>query len=270
MSRRKRCRDIHDLSLLVSTLRGEVGELITTWTVMGHLMDESRRMRSGDSSKDIWNDTLGFNRWLTDKLKDEIISRLSELGSRRAGRTNFFTVTTELRRFEKESVAFTDFMKINGFFRRRNVKISHKEIPPNLKRHFDVYISYPRLLRGLAFALVLIKKMDRVVLGPASLYLWREARKKRYKPIYPAHLSYNLLPFLHLDGAARVKICFQELQEGLSTFEEISTTIDGEPHRIAAIKKWGVIFLGKGAYALPDYPLKELKGISIDRSEEPL
>jgi hypothetical protein len=161
-------------------------------------------------------------------------------------------------------------MNKNGFLRRRNARISHKEYPPNLKKHFDVYISYSRLLRGLAFALLLMKKLDRVVLGPASPYLWREARKKRYQPIYPAHISYNLLPFLHLDGTARIEICFQELQEGLSKFEGISITINGKPLKIPAIKKWGVIFLGKRAYALPAYPLQELKEISINGSEEPL
>ena len=268
VSRKKRRIAATDRTLLVSSLRGEVGEIITTWTVMGHLIDESRCLKSGDLAKDVWNRALAFNRWLTDKMRDEIISRLSELGYRKAGRINFFSVATELNQFEKETAAFSAFMKKNNFLRRRNAQISHKEIPACWNKLFDFRVSYMRLLRGLAFALVLMKKIDRVILGPAAPYLWREARKKRYQPIYPAHISYNLLPYLFLQGADRIKICLQELQEDASNLEEISTTINGKPDRIRACKKWGVIFLGRRALALPNYPLQEIGEIMIDLGNE--
>lgn len=270
MNRKKQRLSDIDRTLLVSSLRGEVGEIITTWTAMGHLIDECRRLKSGDLEKDVWNSALAFNRWLTDKMRDEIIARLSELGYRRSGLINFFSVTTELGQLEKESTAFSAFMKKNSFLRRRNVKISHKQMPPDWQKHFDVYVSYSTLLRGLASALGLMKKIDRKILGPASRYLWKEARKKRYQPIYPPSISYNLLPYLRLEGVDRIKISLQELQEGFANLEEISTTINGKPHKIRACKPWGVIFLGRRVYALPAYPLQEIKEISIGGPEGPL
>jgi hypothetical protein len=231
-------------------------------------MDECRRLRSGDLSKDVWNRALGFNRWLTDKMRDEIISRLSELGYKKAGRINFFSVATELGQFEKETTAFTAFMKNSNFIRRRNAQISHKEMPPCWTKNFDVHVSYKKMLRGLAFALGLMKKIDRKILGPASPYLWREARKKRYQPIYPAHISYNLIPYLRLEEADRIRISLQEIQEGFSSLEEISTKINGKPHKIRACKRWGVIFLGRRVLALAKYPLQELKEIKLGQSNE--
>lgn len=230
-------------------------------------MNKSLHLRTGDISKDIWNDELGLNRWLTDKLKDEIVARLSELGGTRVGRINFLTVTSELKQLEKETVAYSDLMKRAKFFARRNAMISHKELPPDFKKHFDFPIAYPLLLRGLASALILMKKIDRIALGPSAPYLWRAARKKRYKPLYPARINYQLMPYLRLDEAARIQICFQELKEGLSTLERMPTMISGKPHTIPAIKKWGVIFIGNKAYALQHYPLRKLKDISIKTAE---
>ena len=255
--------DAIDITLLVSSLRGEVGEIITTWTAMRYLIDACRRLRSGDLAKDVWNSGLGFNRWLTDKMRDEIIARLSELGYRKAGRINFFSVTTELGQFEKETMAFTAFMKRSGFVRRRNAQISHKEMPPCWKKNFDVFVSYEKILRGLAFALVLMKKIDRRILGPASPYLWREARRKRYQPIYPAHISYNLIPYFRLKETDRIKICLQELREGYSKLEEVSIKINGKPGKIPVCKRWGIIFLGRRVQALPHYPLQELQEITL-------
>ncbi len=48
------------LDNLVSNLRGEVGEVITTWTMLRFLMAEERRLSSGDVATDMKNQNLVF------------------------------------------------------------------------------------------------------------------------------------------------------------------------------------------------------------------
>jgi len=74
------------LDNLVSNLRGEVGEIITTWTMLRFLMTEERRLSSNDIASDMKNQNLAFISVLRDKMHDEIIARLSELANAKIGR----------------------------------------------------------------------------------------------------------------------------------------------------------------------------------------
>ena len=111
MSKKKPLTAEIDRILLVSALRGEVGDIITTWTALGQLIDECKRLKSGDPNKDIWNDELANKRWLADKLRDEIISRLAELGNKKTGRINFYSVALWLKKIEKNADVYNAFMK---------------------------------------------------------------------------------------------------------------------------------------------------------------
>ena len=84
MSRQKLRVKNTQLDNLVSNLRGEVGEIITSWVLLRHIMGSQRWLFSGDPGKDVANEGLAFVSMLREKLGDEIVPRLSELRSRRS------------------------------------------------------------------------------------------------------------------------------------------------------------------------------------------
>src|SRR6266478_5251024 len=174
-----------DLDNLVSNLRGEVGEIITTWTMLRFLMAEERRRSTPDIAADMRNRDLGFISALRDKLHDEIVARLSELGTEKIGRLTFHFAATKLNALAAEEESFRLFIQRHKFEEKRNYDISHKELPEQWSEHKFISVPYKRLLEGVARASVLMKKIDRLVLGPSAPYLWQEARKKRYSVTNP-------------------------------------------------------------------------------------
>jgi hypothetical protein len=78
-----------DADNLVSNLRGEVGEVITTWLLMRHFMNAGARLTSGDIEKDLRNRDLLLVNLLADKLRDELVGRLSELAEEKVGQLTF-------------------------------------------------------------------------------------------------------------------------------------------------------------------------------------
>jgi hypothetical protein len=81
---------IHNTQLdnLISNLRGEVGEVITSWVLLRYMMAKVRELSSDDIGKDMRNESLIFVSMLRTKLADEIVARLSfsQSGSRPGGR----------------------------------------------------------------------------------------------------------------------------------------------------------------------------------------
>jgi hypothetical protein len=61
-----------ELDNLVSNLRGEVGEIITTWTMLRFLMEEERRRSTPDIAADMRNRDLSFISVLRDKVQRAI------------------------------------------------------------------------------------------------------------------------------------------------------------------------------------------------------
>jgi hypothetical protein len=139
----------------------------------------------------------------------------------------------------------------------------NKELPQRWDQHKYIHIDYRIVTRGVAGALRLMKKIDRVLLGPSSKYLWREMRKRRYPPAYPAKVLYMILPHLGLSGEDRARIVMEEMAEGSAVWDEINTTINGVPATVNASKKWAVLALGGRLLPLDHYPLQSLSSIEV-------
>jgi hypothetical protein len=253
-----------ELDNLVSNLRGEVGEIITTWTMLRFLMTEERRLSSNDIAKDMRNQDLAFISTLRHKMHDEIVARLSELANAKIGRLTFHFASAKLKALQTEEESFRRFVQRHRFEEKRNYDISHKELPEQWSEQKFISIPYKTLLRGAARASVLMKKIDRLALGPSAPYLWREMRKKRYAVMYPPSAAYLPLPHLRLTNEVRAKVIGEEMAEGGEVWSEIQTNVNGIDARLDVCKKWAGVFLGDRIMCLDQYPLQELPQITFD------
>jgi hypothetical protein len=253
-----------ELDNLVSNLRGEVGEIITTWAILRYLMMEERRFSTDDVAADLENRNLTFTSLLRQKMQNEIVARLSELSTAKIGRLTFHFASAKLNALQTEEDSFRRFVQRERFEEKRNYDISHKELPERWSDHQDISIPYRRLVHAVARASALMKKFDRLTLGPSAPYLWREMRKKRYSMMNPPSSMYLLLPHLRLSNDVRAKIVLQEMEEGREVWSEMPTKINGTEVKVYVCKKWGAVLLGDRILCLDQYPLQELSQINFD------
>jgi hypothetical protein len=247
---------------LVSNLRGEVGEIISTWVMMRNFMVQANQLKTADYLKDLENPQLALLNTLIDKLEDEIISRLAELAEHKTGRLTFYFAHLKINALEKEVSDFTRFIRKNRFEEKRNYDISHKELPEKWTDHKSISIPYFIVLKGVASAFWLMKKIDEIYLGPRAKYLWLESRKRRYKPMYPAKVGYMILPHVWLSNEDRIKIIQEEMQEGREIWKDMPIKINGKDVVIKTYGEFGAIILG-GRIVLLDSPFVELTSIDI-------
>lgn len=248
---------------LISNLRGEVGEIVTTWILYKHLITERDKLRTDDLKADMSNRQLVFLNMLSTKMRDEIIARLSEISETKIGRLTFYFAAEKIKALQDDSEKFTNFIEINGFRKKRNWDISHKELPEKWSdQQAPIQIPYIKLVWAVAFALRLMKKIDRTVLGPSTPFLWREMRKRRYRLVYPAKVGYMLLPYLKLSKRERVRIIEEESREGLDVWSIMEAEVDGKMDKVKVCKKWGAVVLGKRLLMLREYPLQSLSRIN--------
>lgn len=140
---------------LISTLRGEVGEIIQSWTLMRDFYVLSSQLRSDNIMENINNQELNKINMVKNKFQDEIISRLSELSHKSYGKVNFYFATNKLKSLEAEFKDFEKFIKENNFKTKRDEYISHKKMPPTWEEHRAEYrITYLTTLKGIAKALI--------------------------------------------------------------------------------------------------------------------
>lgn len=268
MSRKKLRIHNTDVDNLVSNLRGEIGEMIFTWGLMRDLMVKASHLRTNDVAKNMENLDLCTLRILIGKLNDEIVARLSELAEQKVGRLTFHFAQVKLGQFQSDVAVFARFVESSRFREKRNYNISHKELPEQWSEHKHIHIPYPTVLKGIALALRLMKKIDRKVLGPSAPYLWREMRKRRDSPTNPVKASYMLLPYLRLSERERAKIIFQEMTEGETVWVDMETKVDGVEVTMKACKKWGAFLLGPQMIILREYPLQKLDNITTAPSSD--
>lgn len=247
------------LDNLISNLRGEVGEAVTSWVLLRHMMATERELSSDDIAKDMANENLTFVRMLRYKLSDEIVARLSELAEIKIGRLTFHFAAEKLGELDPEVCAFRTFITREKLQQKRNQDISHKELPEQWAKHGPIHISYRTLRRAVGHALRLMKKIDRIVLGPSAKYVWLEMRKKRYQLMAPACAAYMLVPHMNLSTEIRRRVILEEMAEGRLVWSDMSATINGEEVRVSACKEWGAFMLGGGMVVLPHYPLQKLE-----------
>jgi hypothetical protein len=256
-----------DIDNLVSNLRGEIGEIIFSWVLMRNLRIQANGLQTDDIERDMKNENLTTLYILIGKLRDEIVARLSELSEKKVGQLTFYFVQEKLGQFEEEVNVFKKFIDSNRFREKRNYDISHKQLPEQWSDYKHIHIPYISILKGIAIAMRLMKKIDRVVLGPSAPYLWREMRKRRYTSAIPAKACYMMLPYLRLSEKERAEIIFQEIAEGKNVWVDMETKIDGVEVTVKACKDWGALRIGNRMMVLPEYPLQELTSISTKTSE---
>lgn len=255
-----------DRDVLVSNLRAEVGGAITTWVMLRHFIAQAALLRSPDPSENIGNRDLAFLDILIHKLEDELIAKLAELGDEKIGRTNFYFASQKLKTLSDESKRFSKFVVSKKFRQKRNQEIAHREQPEQWFEDRPIHIPYITLLRSLGMAVRLMKKFDRIHLGPASPYLWNEARKKRADLIAPARSMYLLLPHYRLSPEARIAVALQEQAEGKVIWSEMKTVVNGTERSVLANKEWGLLYLPPSqCLALPHYPLQRLDSIDFNQ-----
>ena len=259
MSRQKLRIKNTQLDNLISNLRGEIGEIITSWVLLRHMMARVRELTTEDVSKDIANENLSYVSMLRTKLSDEIVARLSELAEDKIGRLTFFFAAEKLGKLHAEVKAFKTFIIREKFQEKRNQVISHKQLPEEWAKHAPITISYRSQLRGIARALRLMKKIDRIVLGPSAKYLWPEMRKKRYELMEPARAVYMLLPFMNLSANLRERVISEEMAEGRKVWSDMPATINGLKVTVSAYREWGAFMLGDRMIVLPHYPLQSVE-----------
>ncbi len=269
MSREKLRLANTDLGNLIGNLRGEVGEVITTWLLMRQFIGRRARLRTGDMERDLANREIDFLSLLIHKLGDELIGRLSELAEKKFGQLTFYFAAKKLGQLEGEVASFEAFVIKHRIRDKRNRDVSHKHLPEKAAGRNDIQIQYPVMVRAVAMALRLMKRIDRRVLGPSSPYSWREARKRRYDYISPPRVGYLLIPYLHLSGDDRIRILEEELREATNVWSQMPTTIDGQPATVMACQKWGIIALGDRLLALDQYPLQELTSLQTEPRNQP-
>jgi hypothetical protein len=246
------------LDNLISNLRGEVGEIITSWVLLRHMMTSMRQLSSDDFGKDLANENLAFVSMLETKLADEIVARLSELAEVKIGQLTFHFAATKLKKLDDEVRAFRTFITREKLQQKRNLDISHKVLPEKWAEHGPIVIPYQTLLRGVGHALRLMKKIDRIVLGPAAKYLWPEMRKKRYQLMNPASAAYMLVPYMNLSPEIRQRVILEEMAEGRQVWSEMTTNINGHETKVSVCREWGAFLLPGRMIVLPHYPLQGL------------
>ena len=240
MSRQK--LRIHNTKLdnLISNLRGEVGEIIYSWVLMRGLGTQARRLRTPDIVQDMQNPDLCMLEILREKMSDEVVARLSELAEEKIGCLTFHFASLKLKQFEDDVASFSRFIQKNGFKDKRNQDISHKELPEKFTDHRFLSIPYRTTLKGAAHALRLMKKIDRAVLEVALLFLWREARKRRYSAMHPVKVGYWLLPHISLPAKDVDEILKLEMAEGKDVWVDMQTEINGVESTIKVNKEWAI------------------------------
>ncbi len=241
-----------DIDNLISNLRGEDGEIISTWVMMRGFMAQAARLRTNDILKDLENAQLVTLDTLKDKLEDEIVSRLAELAEEKVGQLTFHFAHLKLNALEKETSDFTRFMKKNRFEEKRNYDISHKQLPEKWTDHKSISIPYLTIVGGIVAALQLMKNIDTIHQGPRAKYQGREMRRRRYKLVYPAKVGYMLMPYLWLSPDERMRIIQEEISEGRNVWKNMPIKINGKETIVKTYGEFGAIVLGRRVILLDD------------------
>jgi hypothetical protein len=255
-----------DASILIGNLRGEIGEIVTSWILLRGIHAEirlERREKADELSKhpegEFDNPVLVRLSLLSGKLHDEIVGRLSEVAEKKIGRLTFHFAAVKLGRLEKEVRTFATFIEKQRFTKKRNYDISHKVLPAKFTDHKYIDVPFRILSRGVAMALRLMKKIDRAHLGPSSPFLWSEMRRRRYRLSHPASTLYALMPYIKPRDKDRIGIILAEMAAGESVWSDMPTSINGQPAFVRVCRKWGAVLVPDGILLTTEYPLHSIK-----------
>jgi len=223
-------------------------------------MAQAAELRTGDRRSDLEDPQLMMLNALTDKLSDEIIARLAELGESKVGRLTFHFAHLKLKQLQDETKQYTRFVVNNGFREKRNYDISHKELPERWTEHKFLHVPYRTLVRGIALSLRLMKRIDAIHVGPRAKYQWYEMRRRRYPPSYPAKRAYGLLPYVWLNTADRMKVIQEETRSGSAPWKDMTIKISGVDRVVKTYGELGALIID-GQMILLDESFIELTSI---------
>ncbi len=258
-----------DSTKVIVQLRGEIGEIILSWTLLRHFLSLRSQHSTGDLQKDMESRELWFLNALIDKLQNEIISRLSELADKKArGQLTFSNGSGSLNRLGHPSCKdyverFRTLVVTSQFDKKRNNEISHKAFIEKWdKERAPIHVTYASVLRALGMAVLVMKRMDEQVDGKIhSRFMWRELRNRRYSMTMLPRAAYMIAEHIHIPEAIRAQIINDEIRKGRFHQELIDTVVNGVNVQIYASKKWGAINLGGHLLILKQYPLQKLERV---------
>ena len=229
-----------------------------SWGLTRDLLAQARQRRSEPDVNELSDPQLNTLHALADKLEDEVVARMSELAERKIGRLTFYFASQKLRRFEAEVRAFQQFIEGKKFTEKRNSDISHKELPEKWSDHRYLRIAYPTIVRGIATAVRLMKRIDDVAVGPEARFFWRKLRERRYDRTLPAKVQYMIAPHVKLSEKERAAVMKEEMQRGKVFWEPVN----GQRAIVPVCKKWAAVHLGDRVVFLDVYPLIALQSIN--------
>jgi hypothetical protein len=267
MSREKLRIHNTDLDNLVSNLRGEVGEIISSWGLMRDLLTQARLRRAEPNVDELRDPQTNTLHALADKLEEEIVARLSELAEPKIGRLTFYFANQKLRRFEAEVRTFQRFIQRQRFSEKRNSDISHKELPEKWVDHRHLRIPYPTIVRGIAMAVRLMKRIDGVAVGPEARFFWHKLRERRYERMLLPKVQYMIAPYIKLSEQERAAVINEEFRQGKLVWEPMQTVVNGRQTTVQVCKKWAAVLVDNRVIFLDAYPLNELCSIEVGNQD---
>lgn len=236
------------------------------------LRENTRYLYSPDIEKDLQNPDIALLEILTDKLEDEIVSRLSELAEQGIGQLTFYFAQRKLEYKVDLSIDVLEYKRFVDKERikeKRNQFISHKQLPETWTEHKIIDIKISTIGKCLALAVKLMIKIDNEFLGPSAIYLWREVLKNKDAPMRPLHTNFMLLPYMNLNQKTRGIIIRKEMKAGLPVWETVKAKVNGVERDVIICKKWGAILMDPHSFMVCDkYPLQELHEINFGTPEE--
>jgi hypothetical protein len=181
---------------LIGNIRGEVGEAITNWILLRHLIGSSKELETDDISVDMKNENLAFVYALKGRIKGDLILTLAGLAERKTDRATFFFAVQKINALHSEEEIFRKYIEKNKLKQKRDREIAHREQPLDWPAQGDIRISYSVLTKSLAKAIRLMKKIDTNVIGDKAITQWHKMRKTRYDLTMPARAKYLLLEYM--------------------------------------------------------------------------
>lgn len=184
-----------DVDNLITNLRGELGTIIESWTLLQEYAILTNQLTTDMSySQFLENlDHSEFNKRniIKKKLTDDIISKLSELAQQSNKTLNFYLATQKIGKLNSEYEEYREYIVNNKFKARRNKYISHKTLPLTWSGHKAAYsIPYVTIVKAIAKALILMKMIDNIYIGQNAKLNWQKLRDTRYSYEITARVRY--------------------------------------------------------------------------------
>jgi hypothetical protein len=183
--------------------------------------------------------------------------------SEKLGGSHFTSPVKSFNAVEAEIQAFQRFIERHKFTEKRNSDISHKDLPENWSDHRYLHILYPTIVRAIAMAVRLMKRIDDLAVGPEARFFWSKLRQRRYDRTMRAKVQYLLTPHIKLSAESRAAVMRDEMRRGKVFWEPMQTLINGQPAVVPVYKKWAAVLLNNGVIFLDVYPLIELQNIQV-------